>query len=116
MLRAKLLREVSPSGEQFLSGFAVEGHAGFAKRGKDIVCAGVSALAQTALFGLRDILGDAVTSDMKDGYLTVQVDRFRAREEGPRAVLRTLELGLKAVERSYPGTMQVLDEVSQPKV
>ncbi|MEX0974616.1 MAG: ribosomal-processing cysteine protease Prp [Bacillota bacterium] len=110
MLKIRLLRSPGSAGEEVLSGFAVEGHAGFGDYGKDIVCAGVSAVAQTALFGLQDILGGAVRSEMKGGYLEVQVDCLRAREEGPRAVLRALELGLRAMERSYPGAMEICDE------
>ena len=35
-----------------ISAFRVHGHSGTAPKGRDIVCAGVSALAQTALLGL----------------------------------------------------------------
>ena len=110
MLKAKLLRKRGPAGEALLCGFTVEGHAGFADYGQDIVCAGVSALAQAALFGLQDLLGDVVRSEMREGYLKVLVDQSRAREEGPRAVFRTLELGLNAVHRSYPGAMELSED------
>lgn len=106
MLKAKLLRRPGPAGA-LLCGFTVEGHAGFADYGQDIVCAGVSAIAQAALYGLQDILGDAVRSRMREGYLEVLVPQDRAIEQGPRAVLRTLELGLTAVHRSYPGAMEI---------
>ncbi len=71
------------------------------------MCAGVSAIAQAVLFGLQDLLGDAVRSEMCEGYLKVLVNGDLACKEGPRAVLRTLELGLGAVQRSYPGTMEI---------
>ena len=35
-----------------LSGFTVVGHTGYAPEGEDIVCAGVSALSQTAVNAL----------------------------------------------------------------
>jgi len=110
MLKAKLLRKRDPAGEALLCGFTVEGHAGFADYGQDIVCAGVSAIAQAALFGLQDLLGDAVRSEMREGYLRVVVAESRAREEGPRAVFRTLELGLAAVHRSYPGAIELSED------
>ncbi len=107
MLKVRLLRKADSGGEPVLCGFAVEGHAGFADYGKDIVCAGVSAIAQAALFGLQDILGEDVTKEMREGYLKVQVDPSLSAKEGPKAVLRTFELGLAAVERSYPGAVKV---------
>jgi uncharacterized protein YsxB (DUF464 family) len=107
MLKAKLLRKAGTIGGGVLCGFTVEGHAGFAKHGKDIVCAGVSAIAQAALFGLKDILGDAVKSEISPGYLQVSVDERHASEEGPKAIFRTLELGLKAIEHSYPGAVEL---------
>ncbi|MGE5580686.1 MAG: ribosomal-processing cysteine protease Prp [Bacillota bacterium] len=109
MLKAKLLRKTGPAGGRVLCGFTVEGHAGFAEYGKDIVCAGVSAIAQAALFGLQEILGDAVKSDINPGFLRVSVDESRASEEGPRAILRTLELGFRAIERSYPGAVELCE-------
>lgn len=109
MLKARLLRKSDSAGGRVVYGFEVEGHAGFAEYGKDIVCAGASAIAQAALFGLQDILGDAVKSEVSPGFLRVSVDESRASEEGPRAILRALELGFRAIERSYPGTVVVTE-------
>ncbi|MFC2468776.1 MAG: ribosomal-processing cysteine protease Prp [Negativicutes bacterium] len=39
-----------------ISGFRVHGHSGTAARGQDIVCAGISALAQAALLGIGEHL------------------------------------------------------------
>lgn len=94
-----------------LFGFSVEGHANFGEHGMDIVCAGVSAIAQTALFGLQDIAGGAVRQEKREGYLAVSVDPQVARREGPKAVLRALELGLQAIGRSYPGALELEDRI-----
>jgi hypothetical protein len=111
MLRVKLLRKACPGGEAVLVGFRVEGHADFGEYGTDIVCAGVSAMAQAAVFGLREALGDALKTQKKGAYLEVSMGSGEARKEGPRAILRTFELGARSVERSYPGTVEVRDEV-----
>ncbi|HHT85657.1 MAG: ribosomal-processing cysteine protease Prp [Bacillota bacterium] len=84
-----------------LVGFKVLGHAGFAEHGQDIVCAGVSALAQGALLGLQDVLGDKVSFRKQPGYLEVELDVKDAGELAPRTVLRTLELGLLSIARAY---------------
>jgi len=106
MLKVRLLRDARL---RCLSGFQVEGHAEFGEYGTDIVCAGVSALAQAALFGLQDRLGGAASFKKRHGYLSVTVSGDRALEEGPQAILRTFELGARAIERSYPGTVEVTE-------
>jgi len=88
-----------------LVGFEVQGHAGFGPYGQDIVCAGVSAVTQAALLGLQDILKDGVRFQMRPGYLGVTIEPAEARKPGPRAIMRTLWLGLEAIFRSYPGSL-----------
>ena len=42
--------------EKFLMGFQITGHALSAPFGKDIICAGISALAQGIVIGLEEVL------------------------------------------------------------
>ena len=71
-------------------------------RDRDIVCAGASALVQAALLGLKDALDDEMSFHKEPGYLEVKADPESAFGIAPRAILRTLELGLLAIEESYP--------------
>lgn len=84
-----------------LVGFEARGHAGYAPSGEDIVCAAVSALTQTALLGLQEVLKVPVTwkADEEKGELTV---RLRTSTEGTELLLRTLEAGLKNIAGQYP--------------
>ncbi len=115
MLRVRFLRKrVQPGipgpergSAAILVGFTVQGHAGFAEHGQDIVCAGVSALTQGALLGLQDVLGDRVSFRKQPGYLEVYVGLEDAREIAPRTILRTLELGLLSIAKAYPGHIDV---------
>ena len=43
----------------------ISGHAGYAELGKDIVCAGVTALMQTLIQSIKDLAGD----EIEIGYL-----------------------------------------------
>lgn len=119
MLKARLLRDCivsppeGPEGacrELLVTGYEIWGHAGFDEYGRDVVCAGVSAIAQAALLGLRDSLGKRVTFEKRSGYLKVHVAREHAGKPGPRAIFRALELGLKAIAQSYPGALAVDEE------
>ena len=38
----------------------ISGHAGYAEPGKDIVCAGVTALMQTLIQSIKDLAGDEI--------------------------------------------------------
>jgi uncharacterized protein YsxB (DUF464 family) len=48
MIKIKIVR----NSDQAMIGFSVTGHANTGPHGQDIVCAGVSALTQTAVLGL----------------------------------------------------------------
>jgi len=84
-----------------LYGFEAGGHAGYAPSGEDIVCAAVSALTQTALLGLGEVLKVPVewNADEEAGALSVFV---RESTDGTEVVLRTLEAGLKNIAGQYP--------------
>lgn len=90
-----------------LMGYKIEGHAGFAEHGQDIVCAGVSALAQGVLLGLRDAFGDKVSFRKRPGYLAVDLDSQLVGCEASSSVLRVLELGILAMQEAYPNHIDV---------
>ena len=47
-------------------GFRAQGHTGYARAGADIVCAAVSALTQTTLNGLQNVLKAPVDAKVDD--------------------------------------------------
>jgi uncharacterized protein YsxB (DUF464 family) len=51
----------------------VEGHAGYAKAGKDIVCAAASATAYTAAGALSELAGLSGAWAERDGYFEISV-------------------------------------------
>lgn len=90
-------------------GFQIKGHAGYADHGYDIVCAAVSALAQTAILGLTKVAGLPARLESRDGFLEcrlddpVGIDRqavVRA-EDRAQAILQTLILGLTDIQKEY---------------
>ena len=56
-----------------ITGFEVVDHAGMAPRGQDIVCAGVSALTDTAFLGLTKHLEREVDFQAANGKLSVRL-------------------------------------------
>ncbi|MDP4162442.1 MAG: ribosomal-processing cysteine protease Prp [Bacillota bacterium] len=84
--------------------FSMNGHAGFAKRGKDIVCAGASAVAFGAVnsvFKLTDVKPDV--NQGKDGFLrcTVPEDISPEQQEKVQLLLEGMIVALQTIELDY---------------
>jgi len=94
-----------PSGK--ILGFCVTGHSGTAKRGKDIVCAGVSALAQTALLGIGEHLHREVDYSVASGKLQMRLTSDP--DELTEAILRTMLLGLGEIARLSPKAIRIVE-------
>jgi uncharacterized protein YsxB (DUF464 family) len=84
----------------FICGFTSVGHAEYDEEGYDIVCAGVSAVTQTALVGLLHFQEDAVVYEVKKGRLAVSL---KVVSEKSNVILETMVLGLEEMARQYPG-------------
>lgn len=80
--------------------FMIDGHAGYAEAGEDIVCAAVSALVINAINSIEQFTEDAFTCDCQDGM--VKSWEFTAdvsKETG--LLMDSLMLGLTGVQKSY---------------
>jgi uncharacterized protein YsxB (DUF464 family) len=87
------------------------GHAGYAAQGEDIVCAGISAILQTAVLGLREYLGLSVAVEMQEGELELILERDLPQPQRGQAdiVLGTMRLGLESLRLSYPDHLQIIE-------
>lgn len=54
----------------------VRGHAGYAKKGNDIVCAAISALSLGLVHSLEALTGDKVSHEMSNGYLKIEYENL----------------------------------------
>ena len=86
----------------------VNGHAG-KKRGRDLVCAAVSAVTQTALNGLLHYRKEIVKHTTGDGRLCIEISEAPdARTKNIfNTILFTMTLGLKGIEREHPRRVKV---------
>ena len=83
------------------------GHAGHDKVGKDIVCAGVSALFYALVLGINKIAPKTVT--MSDTTITIS----NITNETKGAMMAIFE-GLKAIEHDYPECLKITFTVPCP--
>ncbi|GAE87074.1 ribosomal-processing cysteine protease Prp [Acetivibrio straminisolvens] len=107
MIRVEVIRDSN----RFIRELRVTGHAGYERRGKDIVCAAVSVLAYTAAGALEELAGIKGYTE-RDGYMRCAVpkDIPEEKKETVRTILETVVLGLKQVELGYGKYVSVLDK------
>lgn len=83
-------------------GFTIEGHAGYAQAGEDIVCAAVSALVINAVNSIERFTEDAFTCDCEDGMIRELVFSSEVSKES-ELLMDSLMLGLTEIQKSYGG-------------
>ena len=79
--------------------FTVEGHAGYAQKGFDIICAAVSALTVNTVNSIEAFTKDRLLAEEKNGFLTCQF-------EGPLSsqaalLMDSMVLGLTDIQNNY---------------
>lgn len=82
----------------------VRGHAGYAPRGQDIVCAAVSALcaALEAALSEREEYRAEIKRRAGAAEFSVRCDPEAEAAESCRALMRAAALGIGQISRSYP--------------
>lgn len=88
-----------------IKGFSVTGHANTAPHGHDIVCAGVSALTQTALLGLGEHLKRSIKYKAEAGDLFLDI--IDKPDDLTDAILKSMKLGLIEIEKLYPTVVKI---------
>lgn len=95
--------------QQNIMRYVIDGHANYAIKGEDIVCAAVSVLAQTTLISLKDVIKIKEDNlkyyiDNEKGYLEVEllpgISENKLRDA--QIVLKTLIAGLESIIIGYP--------------
>lgn len=89
----------------------VEGHADYAPRGRDIVCAAVSALAQTAVLGLERA-GLKPRVEVREGWLKCAPPSVMTPDQAVRAriIMDTIHAGLEDIAAGYPEHVALREE------
>jgi len=76
----------------------------------------VSSLVQTAIIGLEDYLKLEPQVEEEGSYLQCKLEREYFLNREIDAILETMILGLRALERDYPGFLEVREVGSDVKV
>lgn len=88
----------------------MQGHAGYAESGSDIVCAAASVLAQNAVNSIEQFTEDTFTVEINEnsGELYFRIDAGYSDET--ELLLNSLILGLQGIEEEYMEYIDVIFE------
>ena len=103
MVRVTVLRERGTP-----VGFELTGHADQGAYGEDIVCAGISAITETALLGITDVLKLDAAWTREEGHVSCVLSRETTPEEDEKAaiVFNTMIAGLTSLKEAYPKSLK----------
>lgn len=80
----------------------IEGHSKSAVKGEDIVCAGVSALAQTLVSGCEAQLNAEVSGKLESGLCDIKISVNNENFEKLQAVCSVFKFGFRKLAQAYP--------------
>lgn len=91
--------------------FAVVGHANSAKRGKDIVCAGVSTVSVGTVNAIETLTGIVLPATMKDGWLSSEIPTHSDPEVDGKLqlLLESMVVMLETIASSYGKFVDIVD-------
>ncbi|MCY6371861.1 ribosomal-processing cysteine protease Prp [Clostridium ganghwense] len=88
--------------DENLISFKIDGHSGFDEYNKDIVCSAISAVSQTTLIGILEVLKISMDYCIEDGFLSLSLEESPVEDiEKCQVLLQAMLLGLKSMELSY---------------
>ena len=93
--------------------FKIKGHAmpREAQIEVDLVCAAISAISQTTVIGIEEVLKIKAKYDIEDGFLNLNLENQTLEDvERCQVLLETMVLGLKSIEITYSDYIKVETE------
>lgn len=84
------------------------GHAGFAERGKDVVCAAVSVLFETLGEGLKRFgFSPRMRRSAEGGFYRVELSAEEASSREAQLAFELISVGLEGVAAAYPNHVRL---------
>lgn len=92
-------------------GFEISGHAEYADKGNDIVCASVSSAVQMATNTITDVIGVGAYVSSVNGKVTLRLLHGTDKEKiiFTRVIIKGLRLHLSILSKQYRGTISIED-------
>lgn len=87
-----------------MDGITIEGHAGFAEPGKDIVCAGVTALVQGLIRSMEDLVSDKISYEISPGRVDI---RYGDLSEAGTLLVDSFFIGVCQIASEFPDHVRI---------
>lgn len=88
-----------------LDGITIDGHAGYAEAGKDIVCAGVTALTQALIRSLEHLTRDEIEYEISSGRADIH---YRNLSGEGKLLVDSFFLGICDIEQDFPEHVKII--------
>ena len=85
-------------------GVTIEGHANYAEYGKDIVCAGMTALMRTLVKSIEDLTEDEIEYEISSGKVDIH---FRDLSEESKLLVDSFFVGVFMIANEYPEYVKI---------
>lgn len=85
-------------------GITVSGHANYAEAGKDIVCAGVTALIQTLIKSIGDLTEDKIEYEISPGRADIH---YRDLSDAGKLLIDSFFIGVCAIADEFPDHIRI---------
>lgn len=85
----------------------INGHAGYAPHGQDIVCAAVSALVQTFVASVEELTADEITA-VQNEQGQIQTIQYKHLTERAQVLLDAFFVGIRMIADSYPRNLKLV--------
>ena len=82
----------------------ISGHAGYAEPGKDIVCAGVTALTQTLIQSIENLTDDKIEYRISPGKAEIE---YRNLSEKSKTLVDSFFVGIRLIAEEFPEYVKV---------
>jgi uncharacterized protein len=109
MISVKLVRRAS---DRAIMSFAIEGHAKYANPGKDIVCAGVSAVSVGTVNSIEVLTGLELPAAMNNGWLQSDIPETGdpANDQRVQLLLESMVVMLDTIAKSYDKFVVIVEQ------
>ena len=88
-----------------LDGITIDGHAGYAEAGKDIVCAGVTALTENLIDSIESLTKDTIQYNISPGRVDIH---YKNLSEYGKLLIDSFFLGICGIEQDFPEHVKII--------
>lgn len=85
-------------------GIKIQGHAGYAENGKDIVCAGVTALVQTLIKSIEGLTQDKIQYEISPGRADIH---YGDLSEAGKLLVDSFFIGICQIADEFPDYVRI---------